>query len=172
MSTVTSKDLRRWAIQSDSEDVLIWLVEITHANLTEAIRASSDMTEFIALHEETKEPLYGTRHQGKLFYTIPFSFTLPEQSEGTEAARATLRVDNVDREYIRAIRDTDSVLLCRVMGVFSSDPDTVQHDFPPFRITSVTYTATSIEGTLMPFDFRYEPVPALNFLPSGNPGMF
>ena len=74
MSVVTSSEFRKWATANDSADPYIFLLEITHPSLSAPIRVSSDMTEFIQLHDETKEPIYGTRHNGAVSYT---HLTLP-----------------------------------------------------------------------------------------------
>lgn len=71
MSVVTSSEFRRWATANDSADPYIFLLEITHPSLSAPIRVSSDMTEFIQLHDETKEPIYGTRHNGVVYYALP-----------------------------------------------------------------------------------------------------
>lgn len=172
MSVVTDRDFRRWAIQSEGDEVAVLLLEITHASLTDPIRVSSDPTEFIMLHEETQEPIYGTRSNGDVYYTLPFAFVFPDQPEGNTTPKATLRVDNVNRQYVRVLRDTEITPICRIRLVFASSPDVFREEIGPYRLGSVTYNVTAIEGTLMPDDPRSEPVPALNFLPSSFPGLF
>lgn len=172
MSVVTSADFRKWAAANDSDDPQIFLLEITHPSLSEPIRVSSDMTEFIQLHEETKEPIYGTRHQGAVYYALPFKITLPDQPQGSDPVKASVTVDNVDREYVAAIRNMDSAATFKVKTVFASTPDKVELEYPALRITSATYSATTIDGELGPDDYRAEPVPALNFYPALFPGLF
>jgi hypothetical protein len=171
-STVTSRDLRKWAISSESDEVNVWLIEITHPTLSESIRVSSNPSQFLMLHEETKEPIYGTVSNGKTFYAIPFQFTLPTKPEDGDTPRATIRVDNVDKEMVEAIRNIDTFPMCNVYMIFDSSPDVIRETLPNFRLTGVTYTATSIEGTLSPRDFRAEPFPAVNFYPALFPGLF
>ena len=108
MSVVTSSEFRKWATANDSADPYIFLLEITHPSLSAPIRVSSDMTEFIQLHDETKEPIYGTRHNGVVYYALPFKFTVPDQPEGSDPIKAQVSIDNIDREYVAAIRNMES----------------------------------------------------------------
>lgn len=172
MSVVTSAEFRKWAAANDSDDPLVFLLEITHPSLSTPIRVSSDTTEFIQLHEESKEPIYGTRHDGEVYYALPFRITLPDQPQGSDPIKANVTVDNVDREYVAAIRNMDSAATFRVKTVFASSPNAVQQTFPDLRITSATYSATTIDAELGPDDYRAEPVPSLNVYPSGFPGLF
>lgn len=172
MSVVTSAQYRKWAAANDSSDPLVFLLEITHPSLSTPIRVSSDMTEFIQLHNETKEPIYGTRHSGVVYYAHPFKFTIPDQPEGNDPIKAQVSIDNIDREYVAAIRNMESAAVFRAKTVFASSPNEVQLEFPVLRITSATYTASTIDADLGPDDYRVEPVPAANFYPSGFPGLF
>lgn len=172
MSVVTSAEFRKWAAANDSADPLVFLLEIAHPSLSAPIRVSSDMTEFIRLHEETKEPVYGTRHKGNVYYALPFKITLPDQPQGSDPVRAGLTVDNVDREYVAAVRNMESAATFRVKTVFASAPDVVQQELPALRIASATYSATTIDAELGPDDYRAEPAPALNFYPALFPGLF
>lgn len=172
MSVVTSSEFRKWAAANDSSDPLIFLLEITHPSLSEPICVSSDMTEFIQLHEETKEPIYGTRHNDVVYYALPFKITLPDQPDGSDPIKAQVSIDNIDREYVAAIRNMESAAVFNVKTVFASSPNKVQQEFPILRIISASYNASTIDAELGPDDYRAEPVPALNFYPALFPGLF
>ena len=87
MPRVTSQEYREWVKQWDSDDPLVLLIEIHHESLTDPVRISSDMTQFLGFEPETQEPLYGTVSNGHTYYAFPFAFTLPDQPEGTDASR-------------------------------------------------------------------------------------
>ena len=172
MSVVTSSEFRKWATANDNADPYIFLLEITHPSLSAPIRVSSDMTEFIQLHNETKEPIYGTRHNGVVYYALPFKFTVPDQPEGSDPIKAQVSIDNIDREYVAAIRNMESAASFTVKTVFASSRNEVQQEFPVLRITSATYNASTIDAELGPDDYRAEPCPAMNFYPALFPGLF
>lgn len=173
MPRVTSQEYREWVKQWDSDDPLVLLVEIVHESLTDSVRISSDMTQFLGFEPETQEPLYGTVSNGKTYYAFPFAFTLPDQPEGSDTTtKAQFRLDNVSQTYTQVIRDLLTAPKLRLAFVFASAPNTYVYQLPELNITDITYDATTITCDLAAADFRLEAFPGVQFYPSVFPGLF
>lgn len=173
MPIVTSEQYRAWCKQYDSEDPLVLLIEITHESLTEPVRVSSDMTQFLRFDPETQEPVYGTIHDEKEYFAFSFAFTLPDQPEGSDTTtKAQLRLDNVSQEFTSIIRNILTAPKLHLFFVFASAPDDIVYELPELNITDITYDATTITCDLAAADFRLEAFPGVQFYPSIFPGLF
>lgn len=172
MARVTTQQWREWVQANDADDPLVFLVEISHPSLSEPIRVSSDMTTFLGMEPELKEPIYGTVCNGVKFYAQPFSFTVPDTPGDSSTTKASFSLQNVSQEYTAAVRNLTSAPRFRCTMVLASSPDTVQQSLPDMWLTDITLDASTISGELSPADFRTEPWPKLKFYPSGFQGLF
>lgn len=106
------------------------------------------------------------------FHPYPFDVVLPED---TDSANPTvqLRVDNIDRQVTRALRDFNGVPQVALEIVLASSPDTVEAGPFEFSLLSVDYDALLITGTLgYEEDFLNQAVPAQSYTPTNSPGLF
>ena len=166
-----SSDFKKITLASESDEVLVCLLEISHPELAEPIRVSSDMTEIYGYDEDSGDPIYVTRHQGKDFFAAPFSFTPPGTPEDGKMPQAKLIV-GVHPKIIQGIRDIHDRLTLKVVIVYASDPDVLIGSIPQLQLESVDYDAASITATLGFRHFLNSPCPVKKFVPSLFPALF
>jgi hypothetical protein len=141
------------------------LLTIEHNTLNEPIRVASDAK------EDLSSGVRGVKSNGNEFVHLPFDLVLPDQDEG-QLPRAKLRIDNVNREIVKAIRQTDTPAEITIQIVLSSDTDLVEVEITKFELTDIVADALTVEGELTTKQFDREPYPAARFTPSGFPALF
>jgi len=131
------------------------------ATLVEAVNASTTGAAFLTLLTITAGALPPLRvvndmqplvSRGLTFIAYPFSIVLASSLADAQPT-VSLAIDNVSQdliEYIRGFEDTPTV---KVEMVLSSSPDRVDRAINFLRLSSVTYDALKVSGTLMPIDF-------------------
>ena len=108
--------------------------------------------------------------RGDVYQPFPFEITLPLES-ATELPRVTLKVDNIDRQILVALRGLSRPPQISIEIVASDAPDTVE--IGPFNFTwrGLRYTAQAVEGELELEDILSEPFPADRFTPTKFPSL-
>lgn len=156
-----SRDLSQNTLQAlfapETGEAFLVLLTLDHDDLDVPIRVTSDAVE--------------TTSQGRVFVPYPFELIIPDEREN-QSPRARLRLDNISREIVAAIRSiaTSPAVLMEV--VRAADPDVIETSFPDFRFINVSYDALTVEGDLSIEDFTAEPYPARVFSPGDFPGLF
>lgn len=169
MSRTLSSSMLRAIYAEETGDYPILLITITHPSLAAPLRISSDPTQRTVVTDE--EVVYGTVSRAETFVFVPFSISLPNDS-AEETPQTSITIDNVGREMVPTIRSLTSAPEITLEMVMASTPDVVEAVFPGFALSSVTYDAMSISGTLSVTEFTTEPCPAGTFNPAEFPGMF
>jgi hypothetical protein len=100
---------------------------------------------------------------------FPFEITLPNDDDGQISAR--LSIDNTDRQIVAAVRQMSSYAAVNIKIIRADAPDTVEAEFPDFRLSNVNYDAATVSGDLTIEDFTQEPFPAETFSPAKFPGL-
>ncbi len=158
MSRDTSLTFRQAISARETGEVPLLLVEVSHdTDLPEPIRVSSDAV--------------NTTSNGNLYVSYPFDVWLPDD-EYDHAPTCRIRIDNVDRSLTVGIRSLTSPPTVRVMVVLASSPNTIEVDFPDFKLVKISYDAFVIEGNVTVENYLNEPYPGDSFMPSGFPGMY
>lgn len=157
MSRDVSLSLRAAVNAPETDEVFLVLLTVDHAGLAQPIRVTSDAVD--------------TMSRGETFVAFPFELTLPEDGED-RPPRARLRIDNVDRQIVKAVRSIASAPTVLMEIVRAAEPDTVEAVFPDFRLRDVIYDALTVEGELTLESFLAEPYPAATFSPADFPGLF
>ena len=136
----------------------VWLVllTITHADLPSTLRFVNNNEDVIS--------------GGQTFTAFPFEIILPNQDPDTPP-RASLRIDNVDRQIVTALRTLTSAPTIQFDIVLASQPSTVEATFPGMKLMGATYTAATVSGEIGPEPLFTEPV-TIQMTPSRFPGMF
>ena len=159
MRPLTATTVREIFRQETGEAWLV-LLTIDHASLAAPIRVGSDGVDTVS--------------RGDTFIAFPFALTLPHEAP-EELPRARIRIDNVDRRIVEALRlaagsaEGPSVLMEIVRA---ADPDTVEGAWPDFRLVNATYDVLVVSGELKLDFLEREPYPADSFTPSTAPGVF
>lgn len=157
MTRTTSSTLKSAVFAEETSEVFIILLTLNHADLSAPIRVSSDAVD--------------TTSRGNTFVAFPFDLQIADE-DSTSSPRATLSIDNIDRQVITAIRTISSAPTVLVEVVLSSDPDTVEVSFPDFKLENVSYDAYNVSGDLVIEEFTAEPYPSGVFTPAEFGGMF
>lgn len=156
MPRSVSNTLKQAVFAQETDQVFLFLLTISHPDLASPIRVCDDQVNLTS--------------RGNLFVAFPFELELPEDSDAIPEGR--LRIDNVDRQIVEAVRSISSAPTVLIEIVRVQDQDTVEVALPAFELREVTYDAVVVEGRLRPATYETEPYPARTFTPADWPGLF
>lgn len=106
------------------------------------------------------------------FHPYPFEADLPEDTDSA-SPQVTVRVDNVDRQVLRALADYQGVPQCTLEVILASSPDTVEVGPFEFAVLSADFDALLISVQLgYEEDFLNQAVPSDSYTPTSSPGLF
>lgn len=145
------------AMAQETGEVFLMCLTITHPTLTTPLRVVNDGRDLV-------------RSAGT-FMATAFELTLPGQQDD-RPPEVRLRIDAVDRSILSALRGLTSPPGIRLEVVLASSPNVIESGPYDLTLREVTYTATSIEGTLGYEDVLNEPFPKDTFTPRNFPGLF
>ncbi len=154
LQTDIAKDAAR---SEETSEVFLELLTIDHPDLAAPIRVVNDEIDLTS--------------NGEVFTAFPFELTLPNDEEG-RVPRARLRIDNVDRRIVQAIREVSSAPTVQIEVARASAPDVVEVPFPVLQMAKVRYDAFVVESDLILPGLENEPYPAAKFTPKDYPGLF
>lgn len=157
MTRSVSTTFKQAVAAQETGEAFLVLLTISHADLAAPIRVSSDAV--------------NTTSRGETYVAFPFDLALPDDNRSS-APRARLTIDNVDRQIVEAMRLIQSPPTVLMEVVLASDPDTVEAEFPAFKLRSVEVDILTVRGDLTIELFEDEPYPAGSFVPSAFPGLF
>lgn len=166
MSRALSSTAKRAIFAQRTDQVFVILLTISHSSFDDDIRLCSDPTELLPLAN-----VRGILSRGLEFVYMPFNITFPQQDD-TNISRATLSIDNVDREIVSAVRAADSEVYVKIEVVLASTPDSLEVSIEDFKLMSVDYTSAAVSGELSMEYYDLEPFPSMRFTPSVFPGAF
>lgn len=151
----------------ETDEVGVVLVTITHPDLPEVIRLSSDPTERL-----TTEPLtYGTRSQGQTYQFVLMSALVPSDPQDGHG-KASLVFENVDADMAAVIRSILTPATVDMFVVLASAPDDIEAEYLGLYGVKGSYTDETVT-----LDISREPMTSKGF-PSGRmtrarcPGLF
>jgi len=169
--TTTSLNFRAAANAPETGRVPIALITLSHADLADDIRISTDPTgELTELTTDTQK-VYGTTSGAKDYIFLPVRIKLPDDTD-EGPGEMQLEFDNVHRAYTATIRSVSTPVTCKVDIVMDNALDTIDASWPEFQLVNITYNATTIIGTLRLETLESEPYPAGAFVPSYFSGLF
>lgn len=157
MSRSTTLTLRQAVNAQETDEVFLLLLTIDHAELGAPIRVVCDKADVTS--------------GGDTYSQFAFQVSLPDDRED-RPPRVTLRIDNVDRQIVQAIRTITSAPSVTLEVVLASDPDTIEAGPFDFELRSARYDALLVEGELGFEPVLDEPFPAQRFTPQLYPGLF
>jgi hypothetical protein len=166
MSRNVSTNLIEAVNASETDEAFIILVTIDHADLSEPIRITTDPYEDVDGNDTM-----GVISRGNNFIALPFELILPNEDED-QSPMAKIKIDNISREIVEAVRTITSPADFSIEIVLASDPDTVEASWTGFQLRNVRYDAFVVEGELTIEQFDKEPFPEGKFTPSAFPGLF
>jgi hypothetical protein len=139
----------------DTDEVWLVLLTINHADLDAPIRVVNNTEDIVS--------------GGVTYIALPFELELPDQGERPGEAR--IRVDNVNRAIVEAVRTIQSPPSVEFKIVLASQPDTIEYQHSGLTMRDVTYDLASVQGYLRYEDLSTEPVADI-ITPSRFPGLF
>lgn len=160
--------LREKIAEAALADVVLFFVELTHANMEQPIRLVSDGVDYMC--------------GGKLWTGIPFDITI--LSDGEQVPRGEITVQNVDRLIGESILDVVGevrvTIEIRTSADFDLDTDPreeietsiVHYRAPLLYLTGVTIDSMSVTGELRSWDFTQESYPAMSATKDRLPGLY
>jgi len=161
-----SNALKQAVNAQETDKAFIILLTLEHEDLSAPIRVTQDSMQDL--------PISGGRgviSRGNEFVALPFEIVLPDENED-QSPRAKLKIDNISREIVAAVRSITSPASAMLEIVLSQDPDVVEMQLLDFQLRNVTYDAFVVEGDLTVEQFDLEPFPAGRITPSRFPGVF
>ena len=166
MSRSVSNTLKSQVFGQEMDDVAIILISITHSDLSEDIYISSDPTETLSTGVK------GTISNSIEYVQFPFEIILQEQTDNL-LARATIRIDNISREIMQAVRTaSNEPPNVSIQIVLASDPDTAEIEINNLRLNNIKANAFVVEAELQPKIIQGEKYPAYVFNQAEWPGIF
>jgi hypothetical protein len=109
--------------------------------------------------------------RGAQFVAFPFEIELPSE-EAETIQRVTLRIDNVDRAIVAALRALLEPPTVSIEVVRRAEPDVIEAGPFDMRIVAGTYDANVVEVELGFEDVLNARFPADDFAPADYPGLF
>lgn len=145
--------ITRQALTAQETDRL-WAVRLTidAEGLEQPIRVINDSTDMGA------------------FVAYPFEIDLPADTDES-VARVTIRIDNVDRQIVQALRLVSAPPSVLLEVVRRGTPSAVEAAFQ-LSLVEARYDALVVEGELAFEDMLNAPFPADQYTPADYPGLF
>lgn len=166
-----SLDALRAIYAQESGDYPILLLTISHKNMSEDIRISTDPTTRLPAFTTDENVVYGTVSQSLDFIYCPIEISLPSDEEDS-APQTELTVSNVGRELVEAIRSLETSPTVTMEMVLASNTDQLEGHIAGFQFQDITINTLTITGTLTIETLTNEPFPFRTFTPSTAPGLF
>jgi hypothetical protein len=157
---------------TDMAGKYLWLKQyMTTAEEGVSPSLSSISVEITGDYTTDSQLAYGTVSNGDVFIFLPVRIKLPDDTD-EGPGEMQLEIDNVHRAYTETIRSVYTPVTCQVDIVMDNALDTIDASWPEFKLTNITYNATTITGTLKLETLETEPFPSGSFVPSYFPGLF
>ena len=147
----------RAVLSRETDKVFVPLLRISHPDIT-TILLCGDTTQIV-------------RTDGT-YLPFPFELILPPDSSG-ELPRASLRIDNVTKEVVKAIYTLTGRPTVTFLLVLADSPETVEYGPAKFILGSAEWDSLQILGSLaLQEDIWMQQIPGQNYVPPSSPGLF
>ncbi|KGT75790.1 hypothetical protein MA20_31835 [Bradyrhizobium japonicum] len=164
---VLSLNFRHALFAQESGEVPIFLLTITHPELVDPIRLTTDATE-----RKSNDPLiYRTMSRGDEFIYAGVDITIPDEQDRSPPA-SKLTIANVTRDLIPLARSVSTPPSVMIEAVLASDLSTVEMSWPALDMVNLTYDASFLQFDLTMDALVTEPYPSGTFSPADFPGLF
>jgi hypothetical protein len=155
MARDVSLAARRAFFSQQTGEVILVLLDITHPDLT-TIRVVNNNEDVVS--------------GGNTYSAFPFDMPPPGEKEG-EIARVRLRIDNIDRSIVQALRSIQSSPMVSLNIVMASSPNRIEAGPFDMFLKAAVYDKLVVEGELS-FEDEDEPFPGDSYVPALFPGLF
>lgn len=165
MSRTLSAAARAGINAQETDAAWLYLVTISHPGMAAPIRVVND------IRPEDANQVRKLVSQGREFVCYPFEITLPDDDPEREP-QIQLRIDNIDRAIVTALRKIGAGLTVTLEAVRHADPDTIEFGPLDMAMDTAEYDALVVVGELKFPDTLNRAYPAGTFIPSTHPGLF
>lgn len=141
----------------ETKEVALIMLTIEHEDLSAPIRAVLNTENIVS--------------RGETFLAAVFDVTFPTES-ADEVPRAKLRIDNVDRVIVQAVRSISGPPTVTLEVALASSPDTIEIGPYEFELTNVEYDELWVQGDIAYEDILNAAYPADTMTPADFPGIF
>lgn len=157
---MTSRDLSPTAAAAytaeETDEIPLVLVTIEHDDLSQPIRVVNNIEDI--------------ESQGFTFIGCPFELEEPgDDPNGPTDAR--LKIDNVSRQIVAAVRLISSPPTVTIQSILASDPDNPEYSISGLTLRDAMWDASYVQGALRFEDLTLEPV-AEAITPGRFPGLY
>lgn len=159
MSRILNQETRSAIYARESDKDLFLLLTLSHPDM------DGDLCLTDASYEELSTGARGVISRGVEYLCVPLEVILDNEDE-EQPPRITCRIDNINQELTKTIREIQSPPDVLIENVLSSDPDTVVRSAEGFKLESVGFDVYAVEGELTTEDFDSEPFPSGRFSPA------
>lgn len=142
---------------AETDEVWLILLTIAAEGLSQPIRVVNDRADLFS--------------RGARYVAYPFEIALPGD-DGETVARVTLRIDNVDRQIVEAMRRATGVPGLTLEVVRRAAPDVVEAGPFDLAVVEVRADALTVEAECVFEDVLGLAFPAAQYTPSDYPGLF
>lgn len=139
-----------------TDEVFLVLLTMTHPSLAVPIRVVNNNEDVVS--------------RGNNYIALGFEVSLPGE-EPDRPTLARLKIDNVDRTVIVALRQILTPPIVTLEVVLADTPSTVEASFTGLILRNVIYDEASITGELAFEQILVEPV-SISIVPARFPGLF
>lgn len=156
MSRTLSSTALASANAQETDEVWLVLLTIDHDDLEAPLRVVNNNANVTS--------------NGQEFIAFPFEIELPGE-DPDQPATARLKIDNVDRRVVQALRSIASAPTVTIQVILASAPNTVEFSFEGMTLRNAIYDANAITAELTFEQILTEPI-AVTMNPQRFPGMF
>lgn len=141
----------------ETSEPWILLLTMDHADLDDPVRVVRNKTDITS--------------NGNLYVGFSFDVNLPTDS-GDTVPITSIRMDNVDRRIVDAVRAISSPATVKLEVILASDPDVVEITLDNMKMRQVEYDALLVEAVLQYEDVLHQAFPTHTYTPANAPGLF
>lgn len=164
---VLSLNFRKALFSQESGEVPIFLLTITHPQLTSPIYLTTDPT----TRYSDSPPMYRTVSRTINFLYAGIDITIPDEQDKTPPA-SKLSIENVARDLIPLARSVPTAPQVKIEAVLASALDFVEMTWPALDMSNLQYDAGWLVFDLTMDALATEPFPSGIFSPAYFPGLF
>lgn len=157
-----------------TDQIEVALFEITHADLDEAIRISSDPTEKLSddpLLFGTRSTWRGADPESEPWLWIIASALLPSDMADAPAS-ASIVLENLDSDLVATVRSVTSPPTVNMAVVLAETPDVVEAEYLQLEIVSADIDAGEIVLAISRDEIEAEPFPSGRMTRERFPGLY
>jgi hypothetical protein len=162
-----SQKWRSASYDDETDEVVVWLLTMTHSTFAAPIRLSSHAGQRIS-----EDPLeYVTMSRGNQYLWAPFSIKLAQERDGVPLS-VKLSITDYNSDIYAILRTIYDSVIVKIEAVLASSPDLVEITIPKMRIGNVGRVFSGeLVAKLYIKSYETEPMPSGVITQATNPAL-